>query len=369
MIMSAVHRGDVGTALATIDAGHAELARDRVDVAAAAEAFAAAAADPGPTSRRTALIGQVARAVGVRTSRRGAAPVGTTWPAAPPAGRDHGLPGLRPRSAACSWRASRIDPLRGTLPEMNEPSAYDQAFRTLDGSRLMRELWAEAMVDQYPDEVDPFSSCCWWLLGQLVAGLRLTPGGTLVDLGCGRGGPGLWLARALSAHLVAVDFSPVAIELTRSRAPAFLADGRVAFRVAEFSSTGLGPGTADGVVSVDALPFAPDRDAALREIHRILSADGRLVFTATQNRAMAPDDPGTWERHLDDAGFDMETRTVNPFHHEHWRRLYALWHERADDLRADLGEAVTDGLLAEAAGVDRLDHQEPLVFVARRRPG
>jgi DNA-binding transcriptional MerR regulator len=67
IIMNAVHEGDVAAALAAVDAGHADLARERADVAAAAEAFAAAAAaEPPPASRRNALIGQLARAIGVR---------------------------------------------------------------------------------------------------------------------------------------------------------------------------------------------------------------------------------------------------------------------------------------------------------------
>jgi hypothetical protein len=81
------------------------------------------------------------------------------------------------------------------MPEI-APGAFDQVFRALEGSPLMHRLTAEAMGDQYPAEVQPFSSCGWWLLGEFVAGLRIGPGDTLLDLGCGRGGPGLWLARA-----------------------------------------------------------------------------------------------------------------------------------------------------------------------------
>jgi hypothetical protein len=65
---------------------------------------------------------------------------------------------------------------------------YDRSFRALHTSSLMRRLFAEAMGDQYPAEVEPFSSCCWWLLGRLVGGLRLGPDDVLADLGCGRGG-------------------------------------------------------------------------------------------------------------------------------------------------------------------------------------
>ncbi len=49
-------------------------------------------------------------------------------------------------------------------------------------------------------------------LRRMAAELRLGPGDTLVDLGCGKGGPALWMARETRARLIGVDFSPVAVE-------------------------------------------------------------------------------------------------------------------------------------------------------------
>ncbi|MEU5566974.1 MerR family transcriptional regulator [Micromonospora musae] len=71
-VMAAVHRGDVPTALALLDGGHAELDRERGDIRRALGAFetvvgAPAAAVPAP--RRAARIGEVAALVGVRTSQ------------------------------------------------------------------------------------------------------------------------------------------------------------------------------------------------------------------------------------------------------------------------------------------------------------
>jgi hypothetical protein len=43
----------------------------------------------------------------------------------------------------------------------------------------------------------------------------------LVDLACGRGGPGLWLARAAGAALTGVDFSAVAVAQAAGRAALF----------------------------------------------------------------------------------------------------------------------------------------------------
>jgi DNA-binding transcriptional MerR regulator len=70
-ILTAVHHGDVATALSIIDEGHAELARERVAIATAVRAFAEAAHDAADDAaavpRTRARIGQVADDTGVRT--------------------------------------------------------------------------------------------------------------------------------------------------------------------------------------------------------------------------------------------------------------------------------------------------------------
>lgn len=71
-VMAAVHRGDLATALAALDAGHAELDRERAEIARALGAFEtvlAAPASGGPAPRRPVRVGEVAALVGVRTSR------------------------------------------------------------------------------------------------------------------------------------------------------------------------------------------------------------------------------------------------------------------------------------------------------------
>jgi DNA-binding transcriptional MerR regulator len=66
-VLGAVHAGDIPGALAMIDDSHADLARERATIAAATRAFTEAAGDPAPSTRRPALIGQVATDIGVRT--------------------------------------------------------------------------------------------------------------------------------------------------------------------------------------------------------------------------------------------------------------------------------------------------------------
>jgi DNA-binding transcriptional MerR regulator len=66
-MLTAVHRGDVATALSIVDDSHAELARERVAIATAVDAFARAAHEAAPARRPRARIGQVARDTGLRT--------------------------------------------------------------------------------------------------------------------------------------------------------------------------------------------------------------------------------------------------------------------------------------------------------------
>jgi DNA-binding transcriptional MerR regulator len=70
-IMHAVHEGDLESALATLDRSHAELDRERADIDKVLSALETVVTSPtavGPVPRRGIRIGEVAAAVGVRTS-------------------------------------------------------------------------------------------------------------------------------------------------------------------------------------------------------------------------------------------------------------------------------------------------------------
>jgi SAM-dependent methyltransferase len=243
---------------------------------------------------------------------------------------------------------------------------YDAAHEAVYGSALMRRLWAEAMGDQYPAEVEPFSSCTWWVLGQLVAALRLPAGGLLVDLGCGCGGPGLWLARALSARLVGIDFSPVAVRLATQRAPAFVAAGRAEFRRATFDRTGLSDASVAGAISIDALPFAPDRPAALREARRVLAPGARLAVTVRTR----PGGPGDWPALAAAADLRVEASVEHREHDDLWRRLHGSWLSHEQEMRTELGDRAAANLLLEArTALARTEQLPPAELLILRRSG
>jgi SAM-dependent methyltransferase len=170
----------------------------------------------------------------------------------------------------------------------------------------------------------------------------------------------------VAARAAGVD-AAAAVDLATRRAAAFVAPGRAEFRVATFDRTGLPDAGAAAVISVDALPFADDRPAALGEVHRILAPGGRCALTVRSRPGVAGKD---WLSMARAAGLTVEETLPNPYHDEHWLRLYTLWLAHADELRAELGDRAADNLLAEARdGQQRQwDGLPPPLLLVLRRP-
>ncbi|MET7746572.1 class I SAM-dependent methyltransferase [Streptomyces sp. NPDC005385] len=242
---------------------------------------------------------------------------------------------------------------------------FDAFHRARATSRLVSALYAEAMGDGYPAEVAPYSSCDRSLLTIAMARLRLRPGEHLADVGCGTGGVGLWLARALRVRLTGLDVSPAAVSLAAGRAASFVPEERAVFRTGTLEATGLQAGTVDGIVCVDALANASDRVQALAELGRTLRPGGRAVLT----RAGAPGLRTAVMEQARAAGLAVEFVDERPGEPAMWGRLYQLWQTRATELRAELGDGQADAMLREAKRMlPRVATREALA-VTLRKPG
>ncbi len=145
-----------------------------------------------------------------------------------------------------------------------------------------------------------------------------SPGGHLVDFGCGNGAQSVLLA-GVCQRVTGVDVNPdflaafeadvAARQLSDRACGVLLADGRIP----------LEEGAVDVVTSFTVLEHVPDEKAALAEMHRVLKPGGRLIISV----------PNRWwvfETH----GCDM---AAWPFDRVPWNRvpLVSWWPKKLHD--------------------------------------
>jgi ubiquinone/menaquinone biosynthesis C-methylase UbiE len=184
-------------------------------------------------------------------------------------------------------------------------------FAAVSRSETRRENRRAVYGADFPEDVDPNSYVTVAELRRMANELCVGPGQTFIDVGCGRGGPGMWIARETGASLLGVDQISVAVAQAIERVADFGLDGRARFQTGDMQATGLPDATLDGAISIDALVFAEDMNAAFRETARILRRGARLVFTAWESDR--PVLPGTtavqyadFRPLLEQAGFSIE---------------------------------------------------------------
>lgn len=111
----------------------------------------------------------------------------------------------------------------------------------------------------------------------LVEALAPRPGERWLDVGCGSGNLAE-LAAGAGARVTGIDLSPRLIDVARSRAE----DGgyEIEYRVGDAENLDVEDASFDKVVSSVAMIFAPDHEAAARELARVTRPGGRLAFSA-----------------------------------------------------------------------------------------
>jgi SAM-dependent methyltransferase len=111
----------------------------------------------------------------------------------------------------------------------------------------------------------------------LVDEAALRGGERVLDVGCGTGNAAL-LAAKRGARVIGVDPAPRLLEVARLRAAAEALDAT--FLAGEAAALPLADESADIVLSVFGVIFAPDPEAAAMELARVTSDDGRILLTA-----------------------------------------------------------------------------------------
>lgn len=234
---------------------------------------------------------------------------------------------------------------------------YEAVYDALPNSKTFSRLWRDhAYKGEFPPEFAHIGFLTLTEARQVVDLLRIARGDVLVDVACGAGGPGLWMARQTGASLVGIDPATAGLRAARHRAAQAGLDDRSQFQTGTFERTGLPDASADAVVTIEALQYAPDKRSAITEFTRILRPGGRLAvicFEVDPVKArglpvLGADPIADYRPMLADAGMLLDTYAETPG----WQpRVYSAFRAIADAkdmLIQEMGVQAASAAVAEA---------------------
>lgn len=247
-----------------------------------------------------------------------------------------------------------------TPPDVPDWKAVFADVFATPASAVQARVWAEVFGDEYPAEVEPYSYTSRSELTRIADEVAAGPGDLLVDVGSGRGGPGLWVAAATGARYLGVDISPSGLAEVERRAEELGLRDRVQVAEGSFEDLPLEDGEAAVVMSIDALLFSPDKAAAARELARVVQPGGRLVLTTWDYSSQPPGRPPQVDDHrplLTAAGWRVLAYDETPDWEARHRKTDRLLMEHAQELADESAEPVEEvraGIIEMMATVDTM---------------
>ena len=244
-------------------------------------------------------------------------------------------------------------------------TAYIDIYNGQEKSGLFQKIIKTAFGEEFPEGVDNFSFVTLTDLKNIAEFLNITKGDLIADIACGRGGPGMWVARKTDTNLIGVDISEDAVRFAEKRIPDFDLKGSADFKVGNFYHTGLASDSCSGVMCVDAIWMAVDRGQTFSEIARILKKGGRFVFTTWDgNIPFMPDDNKAL---LKNSGFEITHYQETDGWKQRQLSVYEKVLENKDLLIKEMGEKYAKPILKEAKSTPAvLDKSRRVMVVARK---
>jgi SAM-dependent methyltransferase len=248
------------------------------------------------------------------------------------------------------------------------------------------QVFGEVRRETYGEEFGQSS----WVTGEeyrrFIRLLGLGPADHVLDVGCGSGGPAVFLAREAGCRVTGVDVNEAGVRAGRDLAREAGLQEAVQFRQADVREPLPFPdGSFGAIVCMDAMCHLPDRGRLLGAWRRVLRPGGRLLYTdpvvvtgLVSNEELATRSstgyfefcpPGVNERLIGQAGFEL-VRAEDVTDNE--AEVSGRWHDarqrHAEELTRLEGEDTFAGLQRFLSTVHRLTRERRMsrfVYLAR----
>ena len=232
-------------------------------------------------------------------------------------------------------------------------------------SESFRNIWREVYGDDYPEEVNHDGAITVTDLRNIIKVFNIGPGEIFIDVGCGRGGPGLWIARETGANYLGFDLSETAVEEAAKRAKDFGIKDKASFQVGNIHETNFPDNYFDGALSIDAFAGIPNRLKALCEVARILRSDALFVFTSFEKKN--PYAGKDYSSLLQKAGFEVIVYDETPDWNRRQGEVYKKVLENKETLIKDMGREGASLWILEAMGfLPQLKDLKRILVVAKK---
>jgi ubiquinone/menaquinone biosynthesis C-methylase UbiE len=152
---------------------------------------------------------------------------------------------------------------------------YDTAYGNFSNKVLQ-----EVRRDAFGDDIGQNSWITTDEFLRLLKHLGLKYTSKVLEIGCGSGGPSLFMARTFGCHVAGIDINEKAIATADNMARTQKLDSRVRFSQSDVAKAlPFESKTFDAVTCIDSINHFPDRLRFLKETYRVLRPGGRLLFT------------------------------------------------------------------------------------------
>lgn len=202
-------------------------------------------------------------------------------------------------------------------------------------SQSFRDIFKEVYGNDYLEGLNDENFISMTDLQKIAKNLNIGPGETFIDVGCGRGAPGMWIARELGANYLGFDLSEKAVEKASKRVMEFGLENNAKFQAGDICATDFPDNYFHGAISIDILGFVIDKRAAVKEVARILRKGALFVVTCWEDEQspLMKD----FRLLLREAGFVIKLFEEIPDWERRQREVYQKFLESKKDLIKDMG--------------------------------